>query len=81
MVAIRCLASDAAGPAAGLCSVGSSWIGLQKFFDWLLALPLVIFFYVLGVFVFWLGGIWSAALYKRAALAESKTITPAQTHA
>ena len=62
-------------------SIGSGWIGLQKVYDRVLAVPLVIFFYVIGIFVFWLGGIWSAALYKRTAHAQGKTVTPAQTHA
>ena len=62
-------------------SVGSGWIGLQTVYNWVLALPLVIFFYVIGIFVFWLGGVWSTFLYKKAAGAQSKTVTPAQTHA
>jgi hypothetical protein len=62
-------------------SIGSDWIGLQAIYEWLLALPLVIFFYVVGVFVFWVGGVISAALYKKAARARAKTVTPAQTHA
>jgi uncharacterized protein (DUF2235 family) len=62
-------------------SIGTGWIGLQRAFDWFLALPLVIFFYATGILIFWLGGIWSAALYKNAALVQSKTVTPAQTHA
>jgi uncharacterized protein (DUF2235 family) len=62
-------------------SVGLGWVGLQNVYDWALALPLVVFFYAVGIFIFWIGGVWSAALYKSAALAQSKTITPAQTHA
>jgi uncharacterized protein (DUF2235 family) len=62
-------------------SIGSSWIGLQMIYDWLLALPLVVVFFALGIFVFWIGGMMSAALYKRAARARDKTVTPAQTHA
>jgi uncharacterized protein (DUF2235 family) len=62
-------------------SIGADWIGLQKIFAWILALPLVIFFYVIGTVLFWLGGLWSAALYKKTAHAHAKTITPAQTHA
>ncbi len=62
-------------------SISSGWIGLQTLYDWVLALPLVIFFYVIGILIFWLGGICSAALYKKAALAQSKIITPAQSHA
>lgn len=62
-------------------SVGADWIGLQRIYDWVLALPLVIFFYGAGIFIFWLGGVWSAALYKKAAHAQAKTITPAQSHA
>jgi uncharacterized protein (DUF2235 family) len=61
--------------------IGSDWIGLQRVYAWVFALPLVIFFYVLGLLIFWLGGVWSAALYKKAAHAQSKTVTPAQTHA
>jgi hypothetical protein len=64
-----------------LRSIGSNWIGLQRIYDWILALPLVIFFYAVGIFVFWFGGVWSAALYKKAAHAQAKTVTPAQTHA
>jgi hypothetical protein len=62
-------------------SLGSEWIGLQRIYDWLLALPLVIVFYAIGIFIFWLGGAMSAALYKKAAHAQAKTVTPAQTHA
>lgn len=62
-------------------SIGADWIGLQRIYDWILALPVVIFFYAVGIFIFWLGGVWSAALYKKAAHAQAKTITPAQTHA
>ena len=61
-------------------SVGADWIGLRRIYQWVLALPLVIFFYAVGIFIFWLGGVWSAALYKKAAHAQAKTITPAQTH-
>lgn len=64
-----------------LRSIGSNWIGLQKIYDWVLALPLVIFFYAIGILVFWVGGVWSTALYTKAARAQAKTITPAQTHA
>jgi hypothetical protein len=56
-----------------------SWVGLQLVLDWILTLPLVIFFYALVIFVFWLGGITSAALYKRAARVQAKMVTPAQT--
>ncbi len=45
------------------------------------AAPGHLFFYAVGIFIFWLGGVWSAALYKMAAHAQAKTITPAQTHA
>jgi hypothetical protein len=61
--------------------IGSDWIGLQRIYDGVLALSLVIFFYAVGIFIFRLGGVWSAALYKKAAHAQAKTITPAQTHA
>jgi uncharacterized protein (DUF2235 family) len=61
--------------------IGSNWVGLQTIYSWILALPLVVFLYVAGVLVFWLGGVWSAALYKRDAQAQEKTVTPAQTHA
>jgi uncharacterized protein (DUF2235 family) len=64
----------------GIRSIGANWIGLQRVYDWILALPVVIFFYAVGICIFWLGGVWSAALYKRAAHAQAKTITPAQTH-
>jgi uncharacterized protein (DUF2235 family) len=62
-------------------SIGSDWIGLQRIYDWLLALPLAIVFCAVGIFVFWIGGVMSAALYKQAAHAQAKTVTPAQTHA
>lgn len=62
-------------------SIGPDWIGLQSIFNWFLKLPLVIVFYALGVFFFWIGGVMSAALYKKAAHAQAKMITPAQTHA
>jgi hypothetical protein len=64
-----------------LRSIGSTWIGLRKIYDWVLALPLVVFLYAIGIFLFWVGGLWSAALYKKAAHAQAKTVTPAQTHA
>jgi|HubBroStandDraft_4_1064222.scaffolds.fasta_scaffold18885_4 uncharacterized protein (DUF2235 family) len=62
-------------------SLGSQWVGLQRIYDWLLALPLVIALYAVGIFVFSIGGVMSAALYKRAAHSQAKTVTPAQTHA
>jgi uncharacterized protein (DUF2235 family) len=65
----------------GIRAIGSEWLGLQRVYDWVLALPLSILCIVVGVFVFWAGGLLSAYLYKRAALAEAKSITPAQTHA
>jgi hypothetical protein len=61
-------------------SLGSSWVGLQRIYGWFLALPLVVGFYLAGLLAFWLGGVISAALYKRAAHAQSKMVTPAQTH-
>jgi uncharacterized protein (DUF2235 family) len=62
-------------------SIGSNWIGLQKIYDWILALPLVVALYVLGIIVFWIGGVVSAAQYKQAAQDQANTITPAQIHA
>jgi uncharacterized protein involved in cysteine biosynthesis len=59
---------------------GTGWIGLQKPYDWLLALPLVMVLYILGFVISWIGGMISAVLYKSTAHAQSKTITPAQTH-
>jgi uncharacterized protein (DUF2235 family) len=60
--------------------IGADWTGLQAIYAWVLALPLALFFYVAGILIFWLGGIWSASLYKRAAQAQAKTVTPAQIH-
>jgi hypothetical protein len=57
------------------------WLGLQKVLSWILALPLSIVCGVIGFLVFWAGGVLSAYLYKRAAHAEAKPITPAQSHA
>jgi uncharacterized protein (DUF2235 family) len=62
-------------------SIGRDWIGLQAIFAWFLKLPLVIVIYALGIFLFWIGGVMSATLYKKAAHAQAKMITPAQTHA
>jgi len=61
--------------------LGADWLGLQRVYDWVLALPLSILCVAIGVLVFWAGGVLSAYLYKRAAHAEAKPITPAQTHA
>jgi uncharacterized protein (DUF2235 family) len=65
----------------GIRAIGSEWLGLQRVYDWVLALPLSILCIVIGFLVFWAGGLLSAYLYKRAAHAEAKPITPAQTHA
>jgi uncharacterized protein (DUF2235 family) len=62
-------------------SIGPDWVGLQRIYDGLLALPLAIVMYGLGIVAFWFGGVISAALYKRKAKAQAKTVTPAQTHA
>jgi Uncharacterized alpha/beta hydrolase domain (DUF2235) len=61
-------------------SIGSAWIGLQQIYNWILALPLPVFLYVAGILVFWLGGVWSAALYRKTAQSQAKTVTPAQVH-
>ena len=61
-------------------SIGSGWVGLQRIYDALLALPLAIVLYGLGIVFFGIGNVLSAALYKRAAHAQAKTITPAQVH-
>jgi hypothetical protein len=65
----------------GIRKFGSGWLGLQRVYDWVLALPLSILFIVIGFLMFWAGGLLSAYLYKRAARAEAKPITPAQSHA
>ncbi len=65
----------------GLHNWASGWLGLQKVFSWILALPLSIVCGVIGFLVFWAGGVLSTYLYKRAAHAEAKPITPAQSHA
>jgi uncharacterized protein (DUF2235 family) len=64
----------------GIRQYGSNWLGLQHVYDWVLALPLSILFIVIGFLVFWAGGMLSAYLYKRAAYAAAKPITPAQIH-
>jgi hypothetical protein len=60
--------------------LGADWLGLQRVYDWVLALPLSMLCVAIGFLVFWAGGALSAYLYKRAAQAEAKPITPAQTH-
>jgi hypothetical protein len=65
----------------GVRRLGADWIGLQRVYDWVLALPLSILCIAIGFLVFWVGGVFSAYLYKRAARAEAKPITPAQSHA
>ncbi|UTD25545.1 DUF2235 domain-containing protein [Bradyrhizobium sp. WD16] len=60
---------------------GAGWAGLQQLYDWLLALPLSIVCIIVGFIVFWIGGVISAHLYRRAAIAQDKTVTPAQTQA
>jgi hypothetical protein len=65
----------------GIRKFGSDWLGLQRVYDWVLALPLSILCVVIGFLVFWAGGLLSAYLYKRAAHADAKPITPAQSHA
>jgi hypothetical protein len=65
----------------GIRRLGADWLGLQRVYDWVLALPLSILCVAIGVLVFWAGGVLSAYLYKRAAHAEAKPITPAQSHA
>ena len=64
-----------------LRSIAPGWVGLQSLLAWALALPLWVFCYVSGVVLFWLGGLWSAALYEKAAHSQDKMVTPAQTHA
>jgi hypothetical protein len=60
---------------------GSTWLGLQLVYDWVLALPLSIVCTVIGFLAFWAGGLISAYLYRGAAHAAAQQITPAQTHA
>lgn len=62
-------------------ALGSDWVGLQRVYDWILALPLSAILIFAGFVIFGLGGSFSAYLYRRAAHAERKQITPAQTHA
>jgi hypothetical protein len=64
----------------GIRQYGSDWLGLQRVYDWVLALPLSILCIVVGFVAFWAGGILSAHLYMRAAHAAAKPITPAQIH-
>jgi hypothetical protein len=63
-----------------LRDIGPGWIGLQKIWDWLLAFPLFVAFYLAGFIVFWLLGLLSAALYRNAAYAAALTVTPSQSH-
>jgi hypothetical protein len=65
----------------GIRRLGADWLGLQRVYDWVLALPLSILCFVIGFLVFWAGGMLSAYLYKRAAQAAAEPITPAQSHA
>ena len=65
----------------GIRKLGSAWLGLQRIYDWVLALPLSIECVLIGFLVFWAGGVLSPYLYKRAAHSAGKQITPAQTHA
>ena len=65
----------------GIRKFGSGWLGLQRVYDWILALPVSILFIVIGFLMFWAGGLLSAYLYKRAARVKAKPITPAQSHA
>jgi uncharacterized protein (DUF2235 family) len=65
----------------GIRKFGSGWLGLQRIYDWVLALPLSILCIVIGFLVFWAGGVLSAFLYKRAAHVNAQPITPAQSHA
>jgi uncharacterized protein (DUF2235 family) len=60
---------------------GQSWVGLQQVYDWILALPLSLMLVFAGFLLFGLGGSLSTYLYRRAAVAERKPVTPAQTHA
>jgi hypothetical protein len=60
--------------------IGSDWVGLQKIWDWVLALPLFVVLYVVGFVLFWLLGVLSASLYRTAARAQMQTITPSQTN-
>jgi uncharacterized protein (DUF2235 family) len=64
----------------GIRQLGSDWLGLQRVYDWVLTLPLSILCVVIGFLMFWAGGMLSAYLYKRAAHAAAKPITPAQIH-
>src|SRR5689334_15685754 len=46
VAAFRPLCSDAVDLLlGGIRSVGADWIGLHRIYDWILALPVVIFFY------------------------------------
>jgi len=65
----------------GLRVIGPNWAGLQLIYDGILRLPLSVACYACGIFAFWIGGVWSAALYRKAANAQGKAVTPAQTHA
>jgi uncharacterized protein YjbI with pentapeptide repeats/uncharacterized protein (DUF2235 family) len=58
----------------GIRSMGSDWIGLQRIYAWILTLPLVIALYAAGIVTFWIGGLLSATLYKKAADAQVSTI-------
>jgi uncharacterized protein (DUF2235 family) len=65
----------------GMHNFAKDWLGLQRVFSWVLALPLSIVCIVVGFAGFWSGGNLSAYLYKRAARSQDKSVTPAQTHA
>jgi uncharacterized protein (DUF2235 family) len=64
---------------SGIRGFGASWLGLQLIYDWILALPLSICLLFAGFLVFWGGGVLSAYLYRKAARAAQRTVTPAQT--
>lgn len=59
---------------------GAGWAGLQKVYDWVLALPLSLVLVIAGFVMFWIGGALSARLYRRAAKAQAKLVTPSQCH-
>jgi uncharacterized protein (DUF2235 family) len=60
---------------------GADWLGLQRVYDWILALPLSLMLILFGLFLFGAGGWLSSYLYRHAALAQQKPVTPAQTRA
>jgi hypothetical protein len=65
-------------PISFIRDFGKSWVGLQKLYDWLLAMPATLGLALLAFVVFWSFGIWSAKLYERKSTAKGQMATPSQ---